>query len=149
MTKIRDTPDLGPFALDASRPAVYGSTPGAMYGHASMSSRSSGRILLMRHGHTEYRQGNTPVPVEDACDLTPRGMAEVSRSSLEIAEVLKDAEDVRIYTSPLGRAIHTAKILKRRSVQPCSPAGPSSRRSKAATRAASQAPRYVPRRNRG
>ncbi len=73
---------------------------------------SNGITILMRHGYTDYTQGNVPVAIEDANDLNAKGIEAVNCSSREIAEILQDSERVTIYTSPMGRAIHTAKILK-------------------------------------
>lgn len=77
-----------------------------------MTNSSKGITILMRHGYTDYKQGNVPVSIDEANDLNEKGIEAVERSSHEIAEILQDSKLVTLYTSPMGRAIHTAKILK-------------------------------------
>ncbi len=77
-----------------------------------MSICDNGVTILMRHGHTDYKQGNVPVSIEDANDLNAEGIEAVSASAREIAAILQNSEQITIYTSPMGRAIHTAIIIK-------------------------------------
>lgn len=64
-------------------------------------------LYLVRHGQTEF---NTQLRIQGNCDspLTPQGMAEAEK----LAQGLADIDFKQIYTSPLGRAVQTAKILK-------------------------------------
>jgi len=77
-----------------------------------MSICGDGITILMRHGYTDYKQGNVPVAIDEANDLNEKGVAAVTASAKDIREILKDSSKVTIYTSPMGRAIHTAKIVQ-------------------------------------
>ncbi len=77
-----------------------------------MSILGDGITILMRHGYTDYKQGNVPVAIGEANDLNEKGIEAVTASAKEIREILKDSLKVTIYTSPMGRAIHTAQIIQ-------------------------------------
>jgi broad specificity phosphatase PhoE len=70
------------------------------------------RIILMRHGYTDYVQGNLPVSVEEANDLNEEGVQTVTSSAVEISKLLRTENEVVIYSSRMGRALHTAKIVR-------------------------------------
>lgn len=65
-----------------------------------------GKIYITRHGETEW---NVAARLQGQCDspLTPLGI----RQATWLGERLKDISIDAIYTSPLGRAAHTAKIV--------------------------------------
>jgi broad specificity phosphatase PhoE len=70
---------------------------------------TSGSILLVRHGETEWNlerriQGHLDSP------LTARGISQ-ARGVGQLVGSLPDAAAVRIVTSPLGRARRTAQII--------------------------------------
>lgn len=70
------------------------------------------KLLLIRHGqtiwNTEFRtQGRTDIPLDD----TGRAQAEC------LAQRLCVESDAVIYTSPLSRALHTARILAKKHAQ--------------------------------
>ena len=66
-------------------------------------------IYVFRHGISQYRQGK--VNIIEANDLTKEGIEGVISNTSEI--VLDDfrTREIIIYSSPYGRALHTAKII--------------------------------------
>ncbi len=66
-------------------------------------------IDIVRHGKSSYKQQE--VAVELADDLTPEGISAVKEGTQALAEIIKPDEEIAIWSSPLGRAIHTAKII--------------------------------------
>ncbi len=73
-------------------------------------------IALVRHGLTPYNQGN--VSAEDANDLTEEGIDGVIAEAERLISTLYDHEGnplikrVRFFSSPKGRALHTANLIK-------------------------------------
>lgn len=65
------------------------------------------KIYLVRHGQTEW---NLETRMQGALDspLTPRGRKDAEK----LEEEIKDLPLDKIYSSPQGRALETAKILK-------------------------------------
>ena len=70
---------------------------------------SSLNINIFRHGESVYDQKE--VPIEEASDLTAQGMEDVARNAEKLADLIKPDEDVEIWSSPVGRTLHTAKII--------------------------------------
>ncbi len=87
--------------------------------------------LFFRHGHTRYKQGNNPCPIDEAEDLAmppqqkdivepPEAYAErVSEAIKIVAQKAEEASDfltrkkpVAILSSPTGRGLHTARIIR-------------------------------------
>jgi len=74
------------------------------------------RIDAMRHGETECRQER--VSIDEADDLTSKGKAQVTRSAGRLADViLRELDEhpdlsVEISSSPRGRALYSAKIIR-------------------------------------
>lgn len=64
---------------------------------------------IFRHGATEYEQGETTI--EEAGDLTEKGIEEIKARAEELAELIRPEEEVAIWSSPSGRALHTAKLI--------------------------------------
>jgi broad specificity phosphatase PhoE len=69
-------------------------------------------IYVFRHGDSEYRQGKVDISIAD--DLLPIGVKTVRESAKSLAQRLTgDGEDfVRLRSSPFGRCLYTAKVLK-------------------------------------
>jgi broad specificity phosphatase PhoE len=65
-------------------------------------------INLFRHGQAKYQQ--LDVPYEEANDLTDEGIAIVAVNAKNLAELVKN-EQIRLVSSPMGRAKHTARII--------------------------------------
>jgi len=68
------------------------------------------KINIFRHGEARYEQDE--VPVEEADDLTEKGIEEVRKNAELIAESIQPDEEVAIWSSLAGRTIHTAKIIE-------------------------------------
>jgi broad specificity phosphatase PhoE len=82
-------------------------------------------ITLFRHGQSTYVQGNVPCDVSAAndlcakslrddevmCDRIERAVEEVRASAKRLATSLDPAEPVTIISSPVGRTLHTARIV--------------------------------------
>ncbi len=66
-------------------------------------------IHLVRHGLTEYNQGI--VSLVEANDLTEEGIALVKQAAEDFVKTLSPGETVTIWSSPMGRTLHTAKIF--------------------------------------
>ena len=66
------------------------------------------QIGAFRHGDCKYAQGKTTL--EEAYDLSPQGIATVERRAESFAEHLSPTREVIMYSSPFGRALHTAKV---------------------------------------
>ncbi len=71
---------------------------------------SAVRITVFRHGAARYEQA--AVPPEEADDLTEDGIETVVRNARALAETVAEGESVGIWSSPLGRALHTAKLIE-------------------------------------
>lgn len=83
-------------------------------------------ITLFRHGQSGYTQGSHPVPLEAAADLCARplfeaesvesrrarAVDEVRRGAIEVSRKLSPAQLVSIISSPAGRTLHTAKVIR-------------------------------------
>lgn len=67
------------------------------------------RVDIFRHGEAKYEQRE--VPIEQAEDLTEEGIKEVKVSAKELADLIQPNEEVEIWSSPMGRTLHTAKII--------------------------------------
>lgn len=67
-------------------------------------------INMVRHGEAKY--GQLEVPINLAYDLTEKGITDVSNSFLEISTQIDKDEPTLIWSSPMGRTLHTAKIGK-------------------------------------
>jgi broad specificity phosphatase PhoE len=67
-------------------------------------------VAIFRHGETDYKQKE--VPPEEANDLTEKGIADVRRNAEALAELIGPDEEVEIWSSPMGRAQHTARIIQ-------------------------------------
>lgn len=68
-------------------------------------------IGIFRHGKSKYRQGRATL--EEACDLTKEGEYHVNSTAYEFANFNKWVDNAIIFSSPYGRALHTAKIISR------------------------------------
>jgi len=66
-------------------------------------------VNIFRHGQSQYRQEE--VSIKDAGDLTMEGVEDVKKSAVELADLIKPGEEVEIWSSPIGRALQTAKII--------------------------------------
>lgn len=67
------------------------------------------KIDIFRHGQAKYLQLETGINQAD--DLTPEGIREVRTNAEKLTGLIKDDEEVVIWSSPLGRTLHTAKII--------------------------------------
>ena len=67
-------------------------------------------ITIFRHGETEYNQPYHTT-LEDAWDLTSEGIENVTSSAHRFVTETP-LRDVIMYTSPMGRTIHTAQIIR-------------------------------------
>jgi broad specificity phosphatase PhoE len=65
---------------------------------------------IVRHGDTEYEEGDKSVSVEEAEDLTEEGIKQIKNTAESIAEDIGD-EEVRVWSSPTARTLHSAKII--------------------------------------
>ena len=69
-------------------------------------------IYLTRHGETQYNRQNRFNGRTDS-PLTELGVAEAHRQGRALSGVIDDTGDaLRIVSSPLGRALHTAEIIR-------------------------------------
>jgi len=67
-------------------------------------------IFLVRHGETEYNRQNRFNGRSDS-PLTDIGIDEARRNGRILREQDEDAHDLRVVSSPLGRAVHTAELI--------------------------------------
>ena len=67
-------------------------------------------IDLLRHSETEFNKLGKYQGLLDS-PLTPLGRAQVSQNSVLLKHQLTDTQNIKIYSSPLGRAMESAKIL--------------------------------------
>jgi len=65
---------------------------------------------IVRHGDTEYEEGDESVSVEEAEDLTEEGIKQIRNTAESIADQIGD-EEVRIWSSPTARTLHSAKVI--------------------------------------
>ena len=71
------------------------------------------RASLFRHGKSNYTQGNGDQDLATANDLVPDAIELVHRSAQKLAKTIEpDRPHIHIHTSPNGRTIHTARIIK-------------------------------------
>lgn len=82
-------------------------------------------ISVFRHGQSSYGQGNIMCPIDKANDLCAkplspneslderqaRSIAEVRISAQQLSKTLDISVPVTIVSSPVGRTLHTAKII--------------------------------------
>lgn len=69
-------------------------------------------MFVVRHGETPYAQGNQPRALDDAFDLTPNGEIRTRQSTLALLPFLNRQRAVQILSSPAGRTLHTAKVIR-------------------------------------
>jgi len=67
-------------------------------------------VDIFRHGKTDYNQKKT-TPIEEARDLTPEAIRQIKASAEQLADMIGQDEEVAIWSSPLGRTLHTAKTV--------------------------------------
>jgi probable phosphoglycerate mutase len=67
-------------------------------------------IYLSRHGQTEFNLENRFCGASDSA-LTPLGIEEAHRNGRVLREHLGRQTDLRVVSSPLQRAVHTATII--------------------------------------
>lgn len=68
-------------------------------------------IYLTRHGETQYNRENRFNGRTDS-PLTDIGVSEAHRQGRMLCEVIEPDSGLRIVSSPLGRAVHTAEIIR-------------------------------------
>ena len=68
-------------------------------------------IYLTRHGETHYNRQNRFNGRTDS-PLTEVGVAEAHRQGRVLSKVIEPESGLRIVSSPLGRAVHTAEIIR-------------------------------------
>ncbi|ODS01353.1 hypothetical protein AUC68_00360 [Methyloceanibacter methanicus] len=74
-------------------------------------------IYLLRHGETECnRAGRFDGRLDSP--LTAKGVAEAKRQGRTLRSLIGPAEDFHIVSSPLGRAVHTARIVAEALARP-------------------------------
>ena len=66
-------------------------------------------INVFRHGESEYSQNN--VSIENANDLTEKGIEDVKNNAIKLSELIKPEEEVEIWSSPTSRTLQTSKII--------------------------------------
>lgn len=71
--------------------------------------KNSNRVVLFRHGETKYRQRE--VSLAEAYDLTEVGIAEVIGNTESLAVTVGRKTNVFVFSSPLGRSLHSAKLI--------------------------------------
>lgn len=73
-------------------------------------------VYIFRHGESQYNQPYS-LNIDEANDLTYNGAEIVKNNIKTIDFTYKDS--VRIWSSPLGRTLHSAKIIKRDLEERC------------------------------
>ena len=68
-------------------------------------------IYLTRHGETQYNRQNRFNGQTDS-PLTELGVAEAHRQGQVLSGVIDTSDALSIVSSPLGRAVHTAEIIR-------------------------------------
>jgi probable phosphoglycerate mutase len=68
-------------------------------------------IYLTRHGETQYNRENRFNGRTDS-PLTDLGVSEAHRQGRILSKVIEPDSSLRIVSSPLGRAVHTAAIIR-------------------------------------
>lgn len=66
------------------------------------------KAFILRHGETEYKQGNTPVSLEEADDIKEEAKPVLRQSTREIYS-RSGKKLIQIISSPYGRALASAK----------------------------------------
>ena len=69
------------------------------------------RIKVFRHGISKYRQGK--VSIVEANDLTTEGIEGIIESVEAIFSSDYQSFEIILYSSPLGRALHSTKVISR------------------------------------
>ncbi|MEM7222354.1 MAG: histidine phosphatase family protein [Pseudomonadota bacterium] len=67
-------------------------------------------LFLLRHGETQFNREDRIQGWRDSA-LTETGIAQARRNGRVLAELLADKARYRIYSSPLGRALNTARLV--------------------------------------
>jgi broad specificity phosphatase PhoE len=67
-------------------------------------------VYLLRHGETEYNRADRFDGRLDS-PLTDRGIKEARRHGRTLRGLIDHIDDFRFVSSPLGRALHTARII--------------------------------------
>lgn len=67
-------------------------------------------VDIFRHGKSNYTQPYE-VPISEAQDLMPEAIEKVKENAEKLAEMIEPDEEVEIWASPMGRTLHTAKII--------------------------------------
>lgn len=74
-------------------------------------------VYLLRHGETECNRANRYEGRLDS-PLTDRGVKEARRNGCTLRGLIDNIDDFRFVSSPLGRALHTARIVGEALGQP-------------------------------
>jgi broad specificity phosphatase PhoE len=72
--------------------------------------RERADIFLLRHGETVWNRERRVQGQKDS-PLTPLGLEQARRYGLRLKDVLEPGDGYRLVSSPLGRALHTARIV--------------------------------------
>lgn len=75
-----------------------------------MEGLNKGKVNVFRHGEAKYNQFE--VDIKEADDLTEKGIETVKNNAKKLADIIGKDEEVVIWSSPLARTIHTAKIIE-------------------------------------
>ena len=67
-------------------------------------------LFLLRHGETQFNRENRIQGWRDSA-LTERGIAQAKRNGRVLAQLIEDLKAYRIYASPIGRALDTARLV--------------------------------------
>ena len=67
-------------------------------------------VDIFRHGSARYGQKDVST-IEEAGDLTIKGIEEVKKSAEELANLVEPNEEVEIWSSPTGRTLQTSKVV--------------------------------------
>jgi broad specificity phosphatase PhoE len=70
-----------------------------------------GLIVIVRHGQTDYLMGNKEFSDWTIEDLSRAGEARVSETGALISELLANGYPIRVVSSPMARALHTARLI--------------------------------------
>ena len=68
------------------------------------------RILLIRHGETEFNRAGRYQGQSDSC-LTSLGIRQARRNGQVVASLVGSGEEWRFVSSPLGRTLQTARLI--------------------------------------
>lgn len=67
-------------------------------------------VNIFRHGEAKYNQKDVS-SIEEAEDLTIKGIEDAKKSAEELANFIKPNEEVEIWSSPTGRTLQTSKVI--------------------------------------